>query len=147
MPEQELIAARKEKLARLRARGINPYPYSFSRTHTAAELRQAFGHLNPATHTGQGVAVAGRIMALRRMGRATFADLHDRSGKIQIFLTPQTLGPEAYAFWVEHLDLGDLVGVRGEVFTTRTGELSVAAQELVLLAKALRPLPEKWHGL
>lgn len=147
MPEQELIAARKEKLARLRARGINPYPYSFSRTHTAAELRQAFGHLNPATHTGQGVAVAGRIMALRRMGRATFADLHDRSGKIQIFLTPQTLGPEAYEFWVEHLDLGDLVGVRGEVFTTKTGELSVAAQELVLLAKALRPLPEKWHGL
>lgn len=147
MPEKELIAARLEKLARLQAHGIDPYPYSFSRTHTTGDLRREFGHLGPASHTGHTVAVAGRIMALRRMGRATFADLHDRSGKIQIFAAPQTLGDQAYTFWLEHLDIGDIIGVRGEVFTTKTGELSVAAQELVLLAKALRPLPEKWHGL
>ncbi|MFN3347090.1 MAG: lysine--tRNA ligase, partial [Candidatus Bipolaricaulaceae bacterium] len=147
MPEQELIAVRKEKLARLRALGINPYPHRFSRTHTVEEVRQRFGPLGPASHTGARVAVAGRIMALRRMGRATFADLHDRSGKIQLFAAPQTLGEEAYEFWLAHLDIGDIVGVRGEVFTTKTGELSVAAHELVLLAKALRPLPEKWHGL
>lgn len=147
MAELDLVEARREKLVRLRERGINPYPYAFSRTHTAAELRAQFGNLPPAQHSGVEVAVAGRLMALRRMGRTTFGDLHDRSGKIQIFLTPQTLGPQAYTFWLGVLDLGDLLGARGEVFTTKTGELSVAVQELVLLAKALRPLPEKWHGL
>lgn len=147
MPELELIAARREKLARLRERGINPYPYAFSRTHTAEELHRTYGGLPPGQHTGVGVAVAGRLMGLRKMGRATFADLHDRTGRIQIFAAPQSLGPEAYEFWVEVLDIGDLLGVRGEVFTTKTGELSVAAAEMVILAKALRPLPEKWHGL
>lgn len=147
MPETELVAARKEKLLRLQARGINPYPYGFSRTHTAADLREGFGSLAPAQHTGVEVAVAGRILAVRRMGKASFFDLHDRTGRIQIFATPQTLGPENYEFWLDALDIGDIVGIRGEVFTTKTGELSVAAEELVLLAKALRPLPEKWHGL
>lgn len=147
MAELDLVLARREKLARLRERGIDPYPYAFSRTHTAEEVRRKFGDLPPAQHTGVEVAMAGRIMALRRMGRATFADLHDRSGKIQIFATPQTMGQEAYEFWLEVLDLGDIVGVRGEVFTTKTGELSVAARELAMLAKSLRPLPEKWHGL
>ncbi len=147
MPEQDLILARREKLARLRERGIDPYPYTFSRTHTAQELREAFRGLPPAQHTGVEVAVAGRILAFRRMGRAAFADLHDRSGKIQVFAAPQTLGAEGYEFWLDVLDLGDWVGVQGEVFTTKTGELSVAAQEIVILAKSLRPLPEKWHGL
>lgn len=147
MAELDLITARREKLARLREKGINPYPYSFSRTHTSEDIRKQFGNLPPAQHTGVEVAVAGRIMALRRMGRATFADLHDRFGKIQIFATPQSLGPEAYEFWMDVLDIGDVVGVQGEVFTTKTGELSVAAREMVMLAKSLRPMPEKWHGL
>lgn len=147
MPELELIAVRREKLARLRERGLNPYPYKFARTHSAGDLRRLYENLAPGQHTGEKVAVAGRIMALRRMGRATFADLHDRSGRIQIFITLHSIGADAYELWLEVLDIGDVVGIRGEVFTTKTGELSIAAEEIVLLAKALRPLPEKWHGL
>lgn len=146
MPES-LFSARREKLAELRAKGIDPYPYAFSRTHTVGEVRRDHGHLAPGQHTAAQVSLAGRIMAIRRMGRATFADLHDRTGRIQIYATPQSLGAQAYELFATALDLGDIVGVVGEVFTTKTGELTVEAQEFRLLAKALRPLPEKWHGL
>jgi len=144
--ETELIASRREKLARLRAMGISPYPYRFARTHTAAEVRAAWGSLAPHSRSGAEVRVAGRITALRRMGKAAFADLLDRSGRIQLHASQDALGPEAYALFTE-LDLGDIVGVRGEPFATKTGELTVGVRELTLLAKSLRPLPEKWHGL
>ncbi len=147
MAEAELLASRREKLARLRSLGIDPYPYAFARTHTAAQVRQAFSHLGPHRRSGVHVALAGRIMAVRRMGKASFVDLLDQTGRLQAFLTVDGLGPELYSIFVDNLDLGDIIGVRGEVFTTKTGELTVDAQELVVLAKSLRPLPEKWHGL
>ena len=147
MAEADLIAARREKLARLRALGIDPYPYRFERTHTIAQVRAAFPDLPPEARTGAEVRVAGRIMALRRMGRIAFAVLQDPSGRLQLFFSEKVLGEEHYRLFKEGLDIGDIVGAWGEVITTRTGELSVEVQGFELLAKALRPLPEKWHGL
>ncbi len=147
MAEADLIAARREKLARLRALGIDPYPYRFERTHTAAQVRAAFPKLPPESRTGTEVRVAGRIMALRRMGRIAFAVLQDRTGRLQLFLSEKALGKEPYRLVHETWDIGDIVGAWGEVITTRTGELSVEVQGYQLLAKSLRPLPEKWHGL
>ena len=146
MSEADLLASRREKLLRLRAQGIAPYPYSYSRTHTTHEVRAAFGSLGPNIRTGGHVRVAGRLMALRRMGKAAFANLLDRSGRVQLYLSTNGLGPEAYERFID-LDLGDIVGVSGEPFTTKTGELTVDVREFSLLAKSLRPLPEKWHGL
>lgn len=147
MAEADLIAARREKLARLRALGIDPCPYRFERTHTIAQVRAAFPDLPPEARTGAEVRVAGRIMALRRMGRIAFAVLQDPSGRLQLFFSEKGLGEEHYRLFKEGLDIGDIVGAWGEVITTRTGELSVEVQGFELLAKALRPLPEKWHGL
>ena len=147
MAEADLIAARREKLSRLRALGIDPFPYRFERTHTAVEVRAAFPDLGPEARTGTEVRVAGRIMALRRMGRIAFAVLQDRTGRLQLFLSEKALGKEAYRLLHETWDIGDIVGAWGEVITTKTGELSVEVQGYQLLAKSLRPLPEKWHGL
>jgi len=144
--EADLLASRREKLLRLRAQGVSPYPYSYVRTHTAAEVRAAFGSLGPHQRTGTRVSLAGRLVALRRMGKAAFGNVLDRSGRIQIYASADGLGPEIYERFVD-LDLGDIVGIAGEPFTTKTGELTVDVREFTLLAKSLRPLPEKWHGL
>ncbi len=145
MPE-ELVAVRLEKLQRLRARGIDPYPHRFDRTHTAADVRARWGDLPPSSRSGEHVRLAGRLFTVRRMGRIAFADLRDGTGRIQLFVARDVIGPEGYELFLE-LDLGDILGVWGEVVTTRTGELSVEVAGFELLAKALRPLPEKWHGL
>ena len=142
---EDQVAVRLSKLERLRARGIEPYAYRFERSHTTAAVRERFGGLAPNTRTGQEVRVAGRIFSLRRMGKLTFADLRDGTGRIQLFVSKKVLGEEYELF--RELDLGDIVGIWGEVITTKTGELSVEVRGVELLAKALRPLPEKWHGL
>src|SRR5690242_11295734 len=142
MPEEELIAQRKEKLEQLRARGIDPYPPRFPTSHNAREAAD----LAPAEGHGPDVTVAGRIMALRGMGKASFVDLRDGSGRIQAYFKKETLGPDLYAL-LKELDLGDFIGITGNLFRTKTGEPTVEARELTVLAKALRPLPEKWHGL
>ena len=142
MSEDDLIAQRKEKLARLRGRGIDPYPPRFDRTHTAAEATA----LAPADGAGPDVTVAGRIMAMRGMGKASFADLRDGSGRIQAYFKQETLGPEAYGI-LKEIDLGDFLGLTGYLFRTRTGEPTIEVREFTVLAKALRSPPEKWHGL
>jgi lysyl-tRNA synthetase class 2 len=142
MSEDELIAQRKEKLAELRARGIDPYPPRFDRTHTAAEAAA----LTPEADTGPDVTVAGRVTAMRGMGKASFVDLRDGSGRIQVYLKQETLGPEAYGL-LKAIDLGDFIGVSGHLFRTKTGEPTIEVRELTVLTKALRPPPEKWHGL
>ena len=135
--EVDLIKARRAKLDALRALGRDPFRVTkYDRTHTAAQARAATGD----------VAVAGRLGSLRRMGKkAAFADLDDESGRIQLYLKAEALG-DGFAL-VDLLDRGDVVGARGPVFTTKTGEISVQAQDLSVLSKSLRPLPEKWHGL
>jgi lysyl-tRNA synthetase class 2 len=139
-------ARRLADLDALRDRGVDPYPVRFDRDRTLAELRTEFGALAPGTETDVRVRVAGRILLLRRQGKLTFATVRDQSGSVQLFVSRRELGDEAHDAF-DQLDLGDWVGVDGTVMTTRKGELSVNVTGFVLLAKALRPLPDKWHGL
>jgi lysyl-tRNA synthetase class 2 len=135
---------RLEKLDALRGLGVDPYPVSFARTNEAAELDERHADLPAGTETEEEVRVAGRIRAIRNSGM--FIDLHDASGKIQVFCHKDFLPAEGLAL-LRLLDIGDLIGVEGRVRRTPRGELTVNATSLVMLAKALRPLPEKYHGL
>jgi lysyl-tRNA synthetase class 2 len=134
-PGRHLEAVRREALGALRSRGIDPYAYRFERTHTAAEALAAF-----APGREPAVRVAGRVVAFRGHGKTTFAHLEDASGRIQVYFRQDALGAEGYAI-VGLLHLGDVIGVDGTVFRTRTGEVTVRAGAVTLLAKALRPLP------
>jgi lysyl-tRNA synthetase class 2 len=130
----------------LRAQGVDPYPVRFDRDRTLAELRDEFDGLPAGTETDAVVRVAGRILLIRRQGKLTFATMRDQSGSMQLFVSSDAVGPEGHERF-DKLDLGDWVGVEGTVMTTRRGELSVKVRTFELLAKALRPLPDKWHGL
>jgi lysyl-tRNA synthetase, class II len=137
---------RRDKLAELRAAGIDPYPVGFRRSHTLAEVRRGWHGLDNGEETSDVVRVAGRIVLKREMGRLIFWTLRHDGDELQIMLTIGALGEEQFRV-VADLDNGDLVGVQGPVVKTRKGELSVKATEVFLLGKALRPLPDKWHGL
>jgi lysyl-tRNA synthetase, class II len=145
--EGKLVEERREKLARLRAAGI-AYPNDFRRAHRMGELAAAHGAKDKAALEKESVpvAVAGRMMLKRIMGKASFATLQDGSGRIQVYVSNDVTGAEAHEQF-KHWDLGDIVGVAGTVFKTNKGELTVNARSLRLLVKALRPLPEKFHGL
>lgn len=138
---KQLIAVRREKLERLRRDGIDPFGQAFARTHRAQDVIDAFDRL-----AGETVRLAGRLTAFRTHGKASFVDLTDRSGRIQLFLRANELGNESYEALLE-LDLGDIVGVEGVVMRTRTGEISVQVTDWRLLTKSLKPLPSQWHGL
>ena len=139
-------ARRLDHVAALRGEGTNPYPYRFDRSHTLAEIRSTHGELEPGTETDVTVAVAGRVLLKRDQGKLIFATLRDRDDEIQLFVSKSVVGDDLFAR-IGDLDLGDWVGVNGAVMTTRKGELSVKVSGLELLAKAVRPLPDKWHGL
>jgi lysyl-tRNA synthetase class 2 len=141
-----LIAERRRKRGSLADRGIDPYPSRFDRTALAGDLQARFAGLDPDSRTGEQVVLAGRVTAVRRHGKLSFATLTDASGSIQLLLQVATMSDHA-ATVLDSIDLGDWVGAEGEVVTSRRGELSVDASELWLLSKALRPLPDKWHGL
>src|SRR3989337_528669 len=143
MGEEEIIALRTAKLERLRSRGIDPYPARFRPSHTA---QQAVELLGVREESPDPVTVAGRITAMRQMGKANFIDLRDGSGRIQTYVKQDIVGAEAYET-LRDIDLGDFLGVRGPLFRTKTREPTVQAGELTLLAKALRAPPEQWHGL
>ncbi len=146
---EEARDQRKQRLAKLdalRADGIDPYPVRFDTTATAGGLRDEFADLEAGSNTDRQVRIAGRILLLRRQGKLSFATLADRDGSIQLFVSQKAIG-EADHEAFDRLDRGDWVGIEGTVMTTRRGELSVAVETFVLLAKAVRPLPEKWHGL
>jgi len=150
--DQHLGGLEQEKARRLaaidslRQSGTNPYPYRFDRSHSLGDIRAEHGALEAGSETDVSVDVAGRIMLKRDQGKLIFATLQDRSGDIQLFVSKAVVGDEAFAAIAE-LDLGDWVGVTGTVMTTRKGELSIKVASLVLLSKAVRPLPDKWHGL
>jgi len=136
----ELLAHRREKLARLKAKGINPYPYKFERTHFSEEIKAGFAALEEKE-----ARVAGRIRSFREHGKSTFFHIQDDLGQIQIYAKADVLGQQ-YEL-LNDFDIGDFVGVTGAVFKTHKGEISVRAARLEVLAKSLHPLPEKWHGL
>jgi lysyl-tRNA synthetase, class II len=144
----DLVAARRRKLEDLRSRGVNPFPNDFRPTHTASAVHQRYGAcsreaLEAAPET---VSLAGRIVGLRDFGKASFLHLMDRTGRMQVYVKRDVVGDEAFATF-KSMDVGDFAGVVGRLFRTRTDELTVEATDIRLLAKALRPLPEKWHGL
>jgi lysyl-tRNA synthetase class 2 len=139
-------ARRQERIDELRARGDEPYPYRFDRSHTLAEVRAAHAELEAGSETDDEVTVAGRVMLKRDTGKLIFATIQDRTDRIQLFVSRKVIGDDGFAD-VKELDLGDWVGVHGTVMATRTGELSVKVDRSELLAKAIRPLPGKWHGL
>lgn len=145
--ERSLIGERMRKLAELEAAGVDPYPARFGVTHLAADLHREYAGLSEEGDAGAPqVSIAGRLMSVRGHGKATFAHLQDGSGRIQIYIVRDTVGLEAYDL-CKKLDVGDYLGVEGQLFRTRTGELTVRAMTVQLLSKSLRPLPEKWHGL
>jgi lysyl-tRNA synthetase class 2 len=144
----DLVAARRRKLDELRQRGIDPFPNDFRPTHTAAEVVERYGSLSREELEGSDdrVAVAGRVVGLRSFGRASFLHLQDRSGRLQAYVKRDLVGADSFATF-KAIDLGDFAGVTGRLFRTKTDELTVEVAEIRLLAKSLRPLPEKWHGL
>src|SRR6185295_7759229 len=142
----EQIRRRIEKLEGWRARGVHPFGGRFPVTHWGGELQTRFKDAGEEALMGAGaVALAGRVMAVRHHGKTCFAHLQDMSGRIQLYARADALG-DAFAAFID-LDVGDFVGVTGALFRTRTGELTVAVKQFEFLAKSLRPLPEKWHGL
>ncbi len=146
--EAALVAARRENLAALRSRGSDPFAARrFDVDATAGELLERYGFLVPGQDaSAEGWTLAGRILSKRTMGKTGFADLADRTGKLQIYLRREELGDEAFANWGD-LDRGDLVGVRGFMFRSKMGELTLHVTAFSVLGKALMPLPDKWHGL
>ena len=142
LDENHLISIRKEKLKELQSQGKDPFQITkYDRTHLSNEVKENYDELE-----GKDVAVAGRIMAKRIMGKASFCTIQDASGKIQSYVSINDLGEESYSLFKTY-DIGDIIGIKGFVFKTRTEEISVHAKEVVLLTKSLRPLPEKFHGL
>jgi len=144
-PEDE-YARRLGEVEAIRAAGGDPYPVRFDRDRTAASLHQEFAALEPGSETGVTVRVAGRLLLIRRQGKLIFATLRDGTEAIQLFVSQAEVGEDGMATF-GRLDLGDWVGIEGEVMTTRRGELSVKVRSFGLLAKSLRRLPDKWHGL
>ena len=144
-PEQdlsEILKVRREKLAALRAEGRDPFKETrFDVTHHAQDIKDNFDALE-----GSEVRVAGRLMSKRGMGKVSFCDLQDKSGRIQLYARKDEMDEEEYNRFKKY-DIGDIVGVEGEVFRTQRGEMSVRAKKITLLSKSLRPLPEKYHGL
>lgn len=143
--ENDLIISRKAKLAKLRELGINPYPYSFTRNSTTANVRKNYDYLGSGSGTDTHLSLAGRIMRVRRQGGLYFADLYDQGGKIQLLFEKGALG-DKYDL-LDLVDLGDYLGIEGAPYKTRRGELSVRVQEFQILTKTLQPPPAKWEGL
>ena len=138
----DLLQVRREKLDQLRQAGMDPFVQTSYPVDTHA--KEITDHYDQ--YEGKTVSLAGRMMSKRVMGKASFADLQDSSGRMQLFVGRDNLGTDAYQ-WFKKYDIGDIIGVKGEVFTTKTGQISVRVYEMTLLSKSLQPLPEKFHGL
>jgi len=141
-----LIQARLDKLRALREEGVDPYPARVPSVGRIVSVIERYGSLGATEHSGESVTLAGRQTAVRGMGKASFRDLRDGTGRIQVHASTDRLGEAAFAA-LGDTDIGDVLAVRGEVFRTKSGELTIAAAEWTLLSKSIRPLPEKWHGL
>ncbi len=144
----ELIQQRMKKLESLRRESIDPFPNDFRVTHTCRDLHEAFNSLSDEElkSVGETFRLAGRIMAIRDFGKASFIQIQDRKGRIQVYIQKDIVGEAAFQRF-KTFDVGDLIGLEGKIFRTRTRELTLQAQSVRLLVKSLRPLPEKWHGL
>ncbi|MEA1871814.1 MAG: lysine--tRNA ligase [Chloroflexota bacterium] len=140
---ERITEQRLDSLSRIRARGIDPYPHSYHPSHT---VREAITLFEQQGEGSQDISLAGRIMSKRSMGKMSFLDIRDSSGKIQFSLRYDLLGRERYEF-LQDIDIGDIIGAEGKLFRTKAGELTLEVSDFAMLCKSLRPLPEKWHGL
>jgi len=140
---ERITEQRLDSLSRIRARGIDPYPHSYHPSHT---IREAITLFEQQGENPQDISLAGRIMSKRSIGKMSFLDIRDSSGKIQLSLRYDLLGRERYEF-LQDIDIGDIIGAQGKLFRTKAGELTLAVSDFAMLCKSLRPLPEKWHGL
>jgi len=140
---ERITEQRLESLSKIRARGIDPYPHSY---HPSHNIREAIALFEQQKESSQEVSLAGRIASKRSIGKMSFLDIRDGSGKIQLSLRYDLLGPEKYGL-LQYIDIGDIVGAKGKLFRTKAGELTLEVSEFTMLSKSLRPLPEKWHGL
>mgnify|MGYP003876140251 CR=1 FL=1 len=147
--KREFIKQRLKKLADLRARGINPYPNNFRVLHTAQDIINRCSGKSPddINQDNELFVIAGRVMSIRDFGKSSFIHLQDRTGRIQAYLRKDKLGDEPYQIFKKQIDIGDFLGIKGRVFVTHSGELTLLADAYTLLCKSLLPLPEKWHGL
>jgi lysyl-tRNA synthetase class 2 len=149
MKDQEIdtsdqFAVRKAKLEELRGRGIDPFHKNWDQSHSTARALEAWIEDEDNSPT---VSCAGRLVAIRKMGKASFARILDQSGTLQVYFKKDLVGEEAYDLFKKSLDLGDFIGVKGTLFKTKTGEITLRVLAFELVSKAMRPLPEKWHGL
>lgn len=142
----ELMKVRRDKLAAFEAKGVAPFGHRFEVSHHAKDVLEQFGHLEGEEESSEEITIAGRLMAIRGHGKASFSVLMDRSGRIQVYFKLDVLGEEKYSQF-KLLDIGDIIGVKGHVFRTRRGEITVRVDDFEILSKSLRPLPEKFHGL
>lgn len=142
-----LMQVRREKMQAFREMGVEPFGHRYEVTAYAEPLKEKYASLAEDEEAGEEVALAGRLMAIRGHGKASFSTLNDRSGSIQIYFKLDVLGEEKYKQQFKRLDIGDIIGLRGHVFKTRRGEVTVRVEDFELLSKSLRPLPEKFHGL
>ncbi len=146
MTFEDVVKGRLKKLEDLRSAGINPYPYKYEPKDLAGELTKNYSGLSSGEDSDYKAKVAGRIMTYRPMGKVSFMTLDDISGRIQLFLKENNINKEQYGL-LKKLDLGDIVGAEGKVFKTKAGEITIKVEDYTLLTKAIRPLPEKYHGL
>jgi len=144
---EHIAQQRRQKLERIRSRGINPYPHRYHRSHTTQQAVALLEQKEEGLTKDEEVSVAGRIMAIRRMGRSVFADIRDGSGKIQLLFQNIDQYDKGDLDLFKDLDIGDIIGVEGRLLRTKSGEPTVRAEDFTLLTKSLQPLPEKWHGL
>lgn len=142
----DIIETRRKKLAELKDNDINLFPNDFIVSHTVRDLSDAIEESQHSIKEDAVFIVAGRMMAINRFGKASFIRFRDRTGQFQAYIRKDKIGDQAYDIF-KKLDIGDFVGLRGGVFKTRTGEWTLMADELKLITKAIRPLPEKFHGL
>jgi len=146
--ETRILNERKEKIEKLKQQGINPFPYTYAKNASSAEIKMVYKDLQHEEHdtVRNSVKVAGRLVTNRVMGKAAFANIMDEAGQLQLYFRQDTIGKEMYDLF-KTLDIGDFIGVDGSVFKTKTGELTVDVKNFELLNKSLRPMPEKFHGL
>ena len=145
---KHIAQQRLEKLEKIRGHGINPYPRSYHRSHTVQEALSLYQQIEsqPDKISSPELSLAGRVTAIRFIGKIAFFDIRDGSGKIQVFFSHDILGSEKYEL-LQDIDIGDIIGVAGKIFRTKSGEISIEVKDFSMLAKSLQPLPEKWHGL
>ncbi|MBI3289145.1 MAG: lysine--tRNA ligase, partial [Elusimicrobia bacterium] len=144
---EELIALKKAKIVELRERGVDPYPSRATRAHDCAGVGRLGATLAAGAHSADKLAVAGRLVELRDMGKSIFGRLADLSGRAQVYFKKDALPEPLFALIKKDVHVGDFLSVSGAVFITKTGEPTIAVESATLLAKAIRPMPEKWHGL